>query len=196
MTRAAILAICLCLAAATARAADSQGQYAVKGLGLASCQRFIEEREKQSNAYFVFGGWVLGYLTGINRFSEETFEVAPWEGDDTLLAFLAGHCGRNPETKFAVAVNEMVRALMPARLTDASPMHLLGTGDQRTAIYKDSLRRVQRKLAQSGHYLGAADGEFGPETQAALEKYQQERNLPITGVPDQRTLYDIFRVQR
>jgi len=40
---------------------------------------------------------------------------------------------------------------------------------------------VQEKLAQAGVYSGRADGIWGPESQSALERFQQTRNLQVTG---------------
>lgn len=40
---------------------------------------------------------------------------------------------------------------------------------------------VQEKLQQAGLYAGRPDGVWGPESQAALERFQQSRNLQVTG---------------
>ncbi len=41
--------------------------------------------------------------------------------------------------------------------------------------------RIQTALAQSGHYQGRIDGIAGPQTEAAIRSFQQERGLPVTG---------------
>lgn len=46
---------------------------------------------------------------------------------------------------------------------------------------------VQEKLQQAGVYAGRADGVWGPESQAALERFQQTRNLQVTGQLNQAT---------
>ncbi len=46
---------------------------------------------------------------------------------------------------------------------------------------------VQEKLQQAGVYSGRADGVWGPESQAALERFQQTRNLQVTGQLNQAT---------
>jgi len=46
---------------------------------------------------------------------------------------------------------------------------------------------VQEKLQQAGVYNGRADGIWGPESQAALERFQQTRNLQVTGQLNQAT---------
>jgi peptidoglycan hydrolase-like protein with peptidoglycan-binding domain len=40
---------------------------------------------------------------------------------------------------------------------------------------------VQERLREAGTYTGAADGVWGPESQAALDRFQQARGLAVTG---------------
>ncbi len=46
---------------------------------------------------------------------------------------------------------------------------------------------LQQRLAALGYVLGAIDGKFGPLTAAALLAFQNDNNLPTTGVLDQTT---------
>lgn len=47
---------------------------------------------------------------------------------------------------------------------------------------------VQGALQRLGYYRDAIDGILGPATQQAIERYQRDHNLPITGGIDRRTL--------
>ncbi len=47
---------------------------------------------------------------------------------------------------------------------------------------------VQAELARRGYYYGAIDGTYGPQTRAALLRYQRENGLAVTGRIDQPTL--------
>jgi peptidoglycan hydrolase-like protein with peptidoglycan-binding domain len=40
---------------------------------------------------------------------------------------------------------------------------------------------VQERLREAGVYNGASDGVWGPESQAALDRFQQARGMPVTG---------------
>ena len=42
-------------------------------------------------------------------------------------------------------------------------------------------RRVQLLLATMGYYSGQIDGTFGPETRAAIRRYQFEIKAELTG---------------
>ena len=43
------------------------------------------------------------------------------------------------------------------------------------------LRRVQALLATMGYYSGRIDGTFGPETRAAIRRFQFEIKADLTG---------------
>ncbi len=47
--------------------------------------------------------------------------------------------------------------------------------------------RVQERLRQLGAYSGRADGVWGPDSQAALDRFQQARGLQVTGQLNQAT---------
>ena len=49
-------------------------------------------------------------------------------------------------------------------------------------------RSVQAALQNRGFYQGAIDGEFGPESQAAIARFQQANGLKVTGLINSSTL--------
>jgi Putative peptidoglycan binding domain len=50
----------------------------------------------------------------------------------------------------------------------------------------NEIRSVQAALRRLGIYSGQVDGILGPDTRRAVEDYQVENKLPVTGQPDQR----------
>lgn len=50
-----------------------------------------------------------------------------------------------------------------------------------------ALMQVQEKLRQAGAYTGRVDGVWGPDSQAALERFQQRNGLQVTGGLNQAT---------
>ncbi len=44
-----------------------------------------------------------------------------------------------------------------------------------------AVMQVQERLRQAGAYSGRVDGVWGPDSQAALERFQQGRGLQVTG---------------
>lgn len=45
------------------------------------------------------------------------------------------------------------------------------------------IRGIQRHLAELGHLSGAVDGIYGPQTKAAIERFQKAAGLDVTGRP-------------
>lgn len=50
-----------------------------------------------------------------------------------------------------------------------------------------ALTQVQERLRQLGAYTGRVDGVWGPDSQAALERFQQSRGLQVSGQLNQAT---------
>jgi hypothetical protein len=50
------------------------------------------------------------------------------------------------------------------------------------------IANVQGALQDLGYYSDEIDGELGPATRAALEDYQRDNGLPVTGLIDRETL--------
>ncbi|EWY37639.1 hypothetical protein N825_16440 [Skermanella stibiiresistens SB22] len=59
---------------------------------------------------------------------------------------------------------------------------------QGRALTRDAARTVQGRLKQLGIYAGETDGLWGESTQAALERFQRDRGLQVTGTVNPNTL--------
>ena len=55
------------------------------------------------------------------------------------------------------------------------------------------LQDAQRKLNTLGYDPGMADGVYGPRTRQALEAFQREQHLPVSGLLDTATLQALDR---
>ena len=185
----------LSLLPAAALGADAQALFSVKSVGTATCQRFVEARGKADKEYALFAGYVGGYLSAYNQFTPGVFDVMPWQTMETLAAMLDNYCRRHGQSNFAVAVTQLIKLLEADQLSRASGWVEAGDKKTKVKIYQETLRRVQVKLAELGHYRGKADGRFGADTRAALEKYQAVQGLPKTGLPDQLSLVNLLLVQ-
>jgi peptidoglycan hydrolase-like protein with peptidoglycan-binding domain len=56
------------------------------------------------------------------------------------------------------------------------------------ALADDQIQAVQQALKDKGFYYGTVDGEPGPETDAAIRRYQIRQGLEVTGKLDTATL--------
>lgn len=58
----------------------------------------------------------------------------------------------------------------------------------------DYVAAIQTDFAAMGYYTGEIDGIFGPETIAAIEQFQTDQGLPVTGLVDPATQAAVQRV--
>ncbi len=54
--------------------------------------------------------------------------------------------------------------------------------------FSGTVEDIQRQLVRYGFDPGPANGDFGAKTQAALAQFQLANDLPVSGMPDARTL--------
>ena len=59
-----LLLICI----STCFASDNKGNFAVKGIGTLSCEKFVNAKDTKDSAYMHFGGWIEGYISASNKF--------------------------------------------------------------------------------------------------------------------------------
>lgn len=178
-----------------AAGADTAGEFAVKGVGRLTCQRFTEARSAGSENYSRFVGWIEGYLTAANRYQPQTHDIAPWESSDLLAFIIENHCQQNPAEPFFTVVQQITAKLQDWRLQAKSPQVEARAGQQTVVIYQEVLRRAQAELARRGIYGSTVDGRYDPKTREAFETFQVLEGLDVTGVPDQKTLSRLFAGQ-
>jgi putative peptidoglycan binding protein len=101
--------------------------------------------------------------------------------------------GNNP------LVNDRLQGLNPppqSRVQVVQPTRRVPLGTtvetlDRTAVNGytvGQVRQVQQTLHRLGYYNGTVDGDFGPNTQNALERYQLNAGEPVTGTLTRGTL--------
>lgn len=180
------------LAAAPARAFSEKGEFAVKGLGADTCRNFVKAAAEKLASVAEFRGWVEGYLTAVNRYRPDTFDIAPWETSGMLLSLIRAHCEQHPDDRLFEVVHQLQLLLAQDRLATRSEVAEIGEGEQKLRIYGEVIKRVQQALIDRKLLDGKADGAFGPKTKVALETFQKQQNLPVTGLPDQQTLFELL----
>ena len=52
----------------------------------------------------------------------------------------------------------------------------------------DAVVKLQNRLNELGYSVGKADGDFGNKTKTAIEQFQAENGLDVTGIADEKTL--------
>jgi hypothetical protein len=197
MKRTAIAIVCgaLLLPAMlpSANAADANDQFAIRNAGAASCQQFMEARQQQTSAYVNFVGWIDGYLTAVNQFTPQTFDVAPYQSTELIASLAHGICQQRSNEPFGQIIIAMAQQIFqPGRLEQSSEAVTVQGQQRNYQLYREVVRRIQQALQEQGHYNGGIDGQFGPGTRTALEAFQRQQNLQPTGDPDQNTLWRLL----
>lgn len=181
----AVLAFAFCTAV---HAADADGNFVIKGAGTATCATLLEARAARDNRYASIAGWLDGYLSAQNELREATFDLAPWQQTELLLAALGGWCEAHPQDTLHTATFRLVETLQAGRLVERSTTVEVGDDAARIVLYEAIWQRVQQRLKLRGLYEGEASGKVDAPTREALRAFQAERAIPVTGLPDQQTL--------
>jgi len=191
--RACLLALSGLLSSHAASGADALGQYGVRGAGLVSCAVYERERQARSSVYHVIAGWMDGYITGSNQHAPETYDVTSFESTEMLAAVISENCKQHPDTTVFAVLRSLLEQASEDRLQAPSEKVTVNAGERSVLIYREVLKRVQTRLADSGLYKGPTDGNFDDATRAALERFQASSQLQATGFPDQVTLWRLLK---
>jgi len=57
--------------------------------------------------------------------------------------------------------------------------------------YEPVVYQIQKVLEAQGYDPGLLDGQWGQSTRNAVEQFQRDSGLPITGIPDQSTKFNL-----
>jgi len=188
--------LCLAVLAATPSfAADDDGNFAIKGAGLQTCAAFNTAFSERSADLGLYAGWLDGFLTGQNQYREGVFDLASWETTQILLALTNSACSQLPEeARFIDGFAQVLRAIRPDAITTKNEASAAALGDAVVVLYDDVMVRMKMALAERGHEPGdVASPTFTAQTSTALKAFQESRGLTVSGLPDQRTLYALFR---
>lgn len=174
-------------------AADNSDKFAMKGAAFLPCKIYVNEREKKSNVYYMVGGWIEGYISAHNRYTDDTYDVMSFESLELLLTVMQNHCQSNPNDRLYSVLDSILAKIGPDRLQHESPRVQISEGERNTILYREVINRIQTELTRLDLYKGSIDGRFTDETKAALIAFQSDIKFETTGFPDQTTLWRLLR---
>lgn len=126
---------------------------------LAACGDTTEDRALSGAGIGAAGGAIIGAVTGIG----------PGAG-----ALIGGAVGA---TAGAVTDSSQVSLGKPVWRNSSG-------GSQPGSAYDEgTVRNIQAGLQRLGYDPGSADGRFGPQTEAAIRRFQQDNGLAVDGQP-------------
>lgn len=173
-------------------AADRSGKFAVKGAGKRSCTDFVTSYDEKNTDYYLYGGWLEGFVSSYNQFQDKTYDAVPWQTTELMLALLHRYCKSNEKVAFLTAVNRLLKSLFPARITTESDIVEVAFKQNKSYYYKDVIVVVQQRLKELGFYQGETDGNYQMDSIEALLNFQKQYGLTQSGLPDQQTLTSLL----
>jgi len=174
------------------QAADENGRFAFKGAGLGTCAQFMEHKASGSRDFYIYAGWIEGYLTGLNRLKPNTYDLAPWQSTEVLTGMLETFCTKNPQANFASAVDQLGIHLNNTRLKQGSELIQVTYKSSSVLIYREILIDMQNKLQSDGFLKDFTSGSFDEKTALGLMEFQRRNGLAANGLPSAITLHKLF----
>ena len=188
-----IWTFCTLLLPSISLGADSNDAFAIKGAGVATCSKFIEFHQKKDNTYLIFGGWLEGYLTAINQQQTNTFDLAPWQSTQLMLIAAEALCKQKPDMPFQSAVQILIAELMPQKITQGGKFMPI----DKYLYQEEVVKRIKNALKSHNLYSGNInDAQYDEKLKTAVKKFQKSVQQPQTGLPDQGTLYELFKATK
>ena len=100
--------------AAAAHAADAAGNYAIWGVGRASCHQYSSA--KNATERDRFKTYLTGYLTAFNTVTTDTYDATANKPLGESVAWLDDYCQLHPIESFDRAIQQLVDAHFESRL--------------------------------------------------------------------------------
>ena len=108
------------LALNDAESADTNKQFGVRGLGVTTCGKYLEGRNRDAKQSEKFAHWFTGFLTAYNWLKPDTYDIAVQYKSDGLLRYLDQYCGKNPKQRIIEAATSFVNAVYDKRQKSGS----------------------------------------------------------------------------
>ena len=182
----------LSLFSISAFAGDTAGKFSVRGAGLIDCETFITEKAQESAAYMMMGGWIDGYFTGLNQMSENTYDLTPFQSTELIAKIVENHCAQHKSARLFSVLSSIAGQLTEHRIEVGSEMVRINVADNSTVLYRETIARMQSRLAAMGFFTEAATGDFDEQTLLGMQTFQRSIAFEPTGFPDQATLWKLF----
>ena len=187
-----IFGLAILMAASIAWSADRNGQFMVKGAGVSRCEQFTAAVTSRGPEFYVYAGWIDGYLSGMNRYENNVFDLVSWHSTEVLMAALSKVCSQDPQLGFHQAVNQLAHTLRRTAITDKDTLVTIKNDRHGVVVYEQIVKRVQHRLKQRGFDTVEVNGDYDADTRAAVLQFQANKGLEQTGIPDQLTLSSLL----
>lgn len=151
-----------CLGLGPTRAADSEGRFAIRGIGGESCSAItsaIDAADEAGRAEIIaaLSTWLGGYLTFANRTIDGRFDATPLVSDIDMLAVVVDRCEKEPGLLFETAAFDILDALAPYGPEELSQIVALESG---ILLREPTIRRLRDVLTRAGYLAQVSNDEL------------------------------------
>lgn len=102
----------------TGHAADSEGNYAVWGMGNQSCHAYNKARANDESDPFKY--YVMGYLTAYNVHQSETYSISATQPMPDIMSWMDEFCDNHAVSSFEHALKNFIHEHYEERM-DMAP---------------------------------------------------------------------------
>jgi hypothetical protein len=191
-TSCAIALSLACMLPAATHAANEDGVFSVRGLGVFGCGDLVAalRSEESTGAAERLVAWVSGYLSHANRTHAAAYDLMPIQSMDGIATIVARLCDANQENPVEAVVHSVMTSLEPLALDQPEVPEEARNGEAAVFIRPSVLAALQERLiARELLPAGSANGAFGPQTSQALTAFQEGLGIEQTGLPDAWTIF-------
>jgi peptidoglycan hydrolase-like protein with peptidoglycan-binding domain len=179
--------------ASFAQADTEIGSFSARGTGAQICTTVTAAF--QANAPIAqneVASWLSGYISHMNRTTEDYFDVSPVQDTGHLALVVNAACTQNPDSLLEGIAWTVISALRPLASKTETNLVTVQNDLGSITLRSDVLLEMQKILVNEGVLdANQADGQYGQNTNNALRTYQEANGLSVTGLPEAFTLLSI-----
>ncbi len=173
-------------------AVDEKGQFAVRTIGLQTCERYVKSMGTDAATFAAFLGWAGGYLTASNQFTKKSYDIIPWGNTSYLATLLDAYCKKYKDKRFYIAVNKLAGTFLKNRIQSRSKLIEVTEGKHKIIIYSATIAKLKTKLKEMGLFKGSVDEKYDAKLRKIVGEFQKDNGLPLTYLPDPVLLHYLF----
>lgn len=190
-----VLVTVIASVAFSASASDKNNTFAVKGVGITSCSQFVKSAQSKDDLYYVYGGWLEGYITAFNSRMPETFDLAPWQSTKLLIKAVESVCIKNPSLQYHQVMAELIGNLSRQRIAEGGD-YVSFDPEGKYVFQAEMVSRIKSALTSKDLFNGVINSEVNDAVRESIKAFQNQQGRAATGMPDQATLFLLFQPQK
>lgn len=166
--------------------------FVIKGAGTQKCSLYVGFIDKKSVKVNLFAGWLEGYLTAVNEYNENIYDITSFQSIRLIMKLVYAHCQSHSESSFYVVTKKLVQSFLPLSLNSKSELVVLAYNNKKIFSYVSILKKAKEKLKLLGYRVSSNEKILTKGDIKSIIKFQGENYIAMTGLPDEATLMKLF----